>query len=54
MAVAARLGGQEPDDTLIGKELQCVNENVHKVAVILAPPQKNHVDYIVVLKVNQL
>jgi hypothetical protein len=47
VAVAARLGRQQPHDAVVGEVGQRVDEGVDEVAVVLAPPQQDDVDDLV-------
>ena len=45
--VAAGLGREQPDDAVVGEVGERVDEGVHEVAVVLAPPQQHDVDDLV-------
>ena len=49
----ARLGGQHPDDAVIGQRGDGVHQSVDQVAVAVAPPQQHDVDDLVRVLIEQ-
>ena len=50
---AAGLRRQQPDDAAVAERDQRVDQGVDEVAVVVAPPQQDHVDDVVVVLVDQ-
>jgi hypothetical protein len=54
VARAARLRRQHPDHAVVGQRADGVDQRVHQIAVVLAPPQQDQVDDLVSVLVEQL
>src|SRR5690606_818799 len=54
VALAARLGRQQPDVAAAGQRDHRVRQALEEVAVIFAPPQQHDVDHVVVVLVDEL
>ena len=53
MPGAARLGGEQPDHAPGGEGGQPVDESVDEVTVVVAPPQQDDVDDVLVVLVHE-
>ncbi len=54
MAGSARLWGKQPDITPIGQRSQGIDQRVNEVAVFLPKPHEDHIDYILVVLIDEL
>lgn len=53
MTRATRLGGQKHDGALIRERGDGIDESVHEVAVVIAPPQQDDVDHLIGILIEQ-
>ena len=53
MTVASRFGREEPHDAMIGQRPDRIHERIDEIAVVLAPPDEDHVHDIVVVLIDE-
>ena len=54
VTIASGLGCQQPDDAMVGKRADGINQCIDQVSIVIAPPQQDNVNDIVVVVVHEL